>query len=49
MAFSYETKSDMQFIIVENLIGNEIVSLFTNNGGEYIGLTSFLNQHGGDT
>lgn len=45
-------KSDIQFIfpifkaIIKNLIGTKIVSLFTNNGVEYIGLTSYLNQNG---
>ena len=33
-------------ILVEKFFNQQIVSLFTDNGGEYIGLLPFLQSHG---
>lgn len=52
MAFSYEKKMKINLFLqflelkIENLISVKIISLFTHNGGEYIGLISSLNQNG---
>lgn len=50
--YTLKTKSDVKTIfpqfkaLVENRFQSKIKTLYSDNGGEYVGLKSFLTQHG---